>query len=103
MVLTKNWFNSTTLIVVDSQNRSVRALGGGTNVADEITRVRKQIERLSIDITSKQLLLEDQTFRDRAPEHIVKGLETTLAERRTESEKLKERLEQLEKNVGGAA
>ena len=41
--------------------------------------------------------LEDETFRSRAPEHIVKGLESTLAERRTEFDKLKERLAQLER------
>ena len=51
--------------------------------------MRKELERLTKDIASKQQRLEDQTFRSRAPEHIVKGLETTLAERRAEFEKLK--------------
>jgi len=51
------------------------------------------------DIASKQLRLEDPTFRSRAPEHIVKGLESTLAERQAELAKLKERLATLEKNL----
>ena len=64
--------------------------------------LRKELDRLTKDIASKQLRLEDETFRSRAPEHIVKGLESTLAERRTEFEKLKERLAQLEKNFDPA-
>jgi valyl-tRNA synthetase len=64
---------------------------------DEIGRLRKERQRLSIDIESKQKRLEDPTFRSRAPEPIVKGLETTLAERRAEFEKLTDRLAQLER------
>jgi valyl-tRNA synthetase len=73
------------------------------DVGAEINRLRKEIERLTKDIASKQQRLEDQTFRSRAPEHIVQGLETTLTERRTEFEKLGERLAQLEKNLGASA
>jgi len=73
------------------------------DVQAEVARLRKELERLSKDIASKQQRLEDQTFRSRAPEHIVKGLETTLAERRTEFGKLGERLTQLERNLGGTA
>jgi valyl-tRNA synthetase len=73
------------------------------DIQSEVARLRKELERLSKDIVSKQQRLEDQTFRSRAPEHIVKGLETTLAERRTEFEKAGERLTQLEKNLGEAA
>jgi valyl-tRNA synthetase len=69
----------------------------------EVARLRKELDRLSKDIVLKQQRLEDQTFRSRAPEHIVKGLETTLAERRTEFNKAGERLMQLEQNLGGAA
>jgi valyl-tRNA synthetase len=72
------------------------------DVTAEVARLRKELERLTKDIASKQQRLEDQTFRSRAPEHIVKGLETTLAERRTEFEKLKERLAQLEKNLAAS-
>jgi len=72
------------------------------DVTAEVARLRKELDRLTKDIASKQQRLEDQTFRSRAPEHIVKGLETTLAERRTEFEKLKERLAQLEKNLAAS-
>jgi len=73
------------------------------DVTAEVARLRKELDRLTKDIASKQQRLEDQTFRSRAPEHIVKGLETTLAERRTEFEKLNERLKQLEGNLGTSA
>ena len=73
------------------------------DLKDELARLRKERERLSKDIESKQTRLEDQTFRSRAPEHIVKGLETTLAERRTELDKVGERLTQLERNPGTSA
>jgi valyl-tRNA synthetase len=72
---------------------------GATNVPEEIQKIQKELERLTKDIASKQLRLEDQTFRSRAPEHIVKGLESTLAEREAELAKLKERLATLEKNL----
>jgi valyl-tRNA synthetase len=62
-----------------------------------MARLRKELERLTKDIASKQQRLEDQTFRSRAPEHIVKGLETTLAERQSEFGKVGERLAQLER------
>ena len=62
----------------------------------EIARLRKESNgSRKISLPSRQRL-EDQTFRSRAPEHIVKGLETTLAERRAEFEKLRERLAQLD-------
>jgi len=77
---------------------------GDTVLAKKVSEsLRKDLEQLSKDIASKQQRLEDQTFRSRAPEHIVKGLETTLAERRMEYEKLKERLKQLEGNLGTSA
>jgi valyl-tRNA synthetase len=71
------------------------ALEAGMDVPAEVARLKKEIERLAKDIASKQQRLEDQTFRSRAPEHIVKGLETTLAERQAEFAKVKERLAQL--------
>ena len=73
------------------------------DVRAEVARLRKELDRLTKDIASKQQRLEDQTFRSRAPEHIVKGLETTLAERRTEFDKVDERLMQLEKNLSEPA
>jgi valyl-tRNA synthetase len=67
------------------------------DVQAELSRLRKELDRLTKDIASKKVRLEDETFRSRAPEHIVKGLESTLAERRTEFDKLGERLAQLER------
>jgi valyl-tRNA synthetase len=67
------------------------------DVKAEIARLRKDRERLSKDIESKRQRLKDETFRSRAPEHIVKGLETTLGERSLEREKVNERLAQLER------
>jgi valyl-tRNA synthetase len=73
------------------------AYGETFDVEAERSRLRKELDRLTKDIASKKSRLEDETFRSRAPEHIVKGLESTLAERRTEFDKLGERLAQLEK------
>jgi valyl-tRNA synthetase len=67
------------------------------DVTARATLLRKDIERLAKDIKSKQDRLADETFRSRAPEHIVKGLEATLVERLTEFGKLGEQLRQLER------
>jgi uncharacterized coiled-coil protein SlyX len=40
--------------------------------------------------------LANSTFRSRAPEDIVRGLEATLAEQTTELRKLRSRLEELQ-------
>jgi valyl-tRNA synthetase len=69
------------------------------NLGAEIDRVRKEHDQLTKNIASNQNRLDDETFRSRAPEHIVKGLEKTLAERRAELSKLADRLSQLEKNL----
>ena len=57
----------------------------------------KEIEGLKKAIASKERQLGDETFRSRAPEKIIKGLEATLAGQRIELQKLKDRLSQLEK------
>jgi valyl-tRNA synthetase len=62
----------------------------------EIARLRKEIERLAKDIESKQKRLGDESFRSKAPVEIVKNLETTLAERQAEHQKLSDRLRQFE-------
>src|SRR5205823_6477026 len=64
----------------------------------EKTRLKKEIEGLEKAIESKERQLRDETFRSRAPEKIIKGLEATLAEQRIELRKLKDRLSQLEKD-----
>lgn len=69
------------------------------DVGAEIARSRKEMERISKDIASKERQLGDETFRSRAPEKIIRGMETTLQERRVEMEKLAGRLAQLEKSA----
>jgi len=64
-------------------------------VAAECARLKKEHERLAKNIASKERQLADDTFRSRAPEKIIQGLETTLAEQRIELTKTSERLSQL--------
>ncbi len=68
------------------------------DVAAELTRLKKEQERLTKDIGSKERQLGDETFRSRAPEKIIQGLKATLAERRIELAKTMERLTQLSGN-----
>lgn len=65
------------------------------DAAAESARLRKEIERLTKDIASKERQLGDEVFRSRAPEKIVKGIETTLSERRIELQKLQDRIASL--------
>jgi valyl-tRNA synthetase len=69
------------------------------DAALELARVRKDIERLTKDIASKERQLGDETFRSRAPEKIIRGMETTLGERRAELQRLMDRVAQIEKSV----
>jgi valyl-tRNA synthetase len=69
------------------------------DMAAELARVRKEIERLKNDIASKEKQLADETFRSRAPGKIIRGMETTLEERRVELKKLVERLRQLDRGA----
>jgi len=65
------------------------------DVGAECARLKKEHERLAKNIASKERQLGDYTFRSRAPEKIIQGLETTLAEQRVELSKTTERLSQL--------
>jgi valyl-tRNA synthetase len=65
------------------------------DVEAEEARLRKQIEGLEKAIAAKEKQLADNTFRSRAPEKVVRGLEATLAEQTTELRKLRSRLEEL--------
>jgi len=76
---------------------------GAVDVRAEVARLRKEKEKLARDLESKQNRLADQAFRSRAPEEIVRGLETTLQARQVEYQKLAERLAQLENQMGGAS
>ena len=73
------------------------AYSDAVDPAVEKARLTKEIEGLQKAIASKERQLGDETFRSRAPEKIIKGLEATLAEQRIELEKLQDRLSQLEK------
>ncbi|HTT33236.1 MAG TPA: valine--tRNA ligase [Methylomirabilota bacterium] len=63
----------------------------------ERTRLNKEIDGLQKAIASKERQLADETFRSRAPEKIIKNLEGTLAQQRIELEKLRKRLDDLER------
>ncbi|HET8924101.1 MAG TPA: valine--tRNA ligase [Candidatus Acidoferrum sp.] len=65
------------------------------NTSAEIAKIRKSIEPLTKTIASKERQLADETFRSRAPEKIIKGLEATLSQQKIELEKLRRRLEEL--------
>jgi valyl-tRNA synthetase len=65
------------------------------DVEAEEARLRKQIDGLEKAIAAKEKQLADNTFRSRAPEKVVRGLEATLAEQTTELRKLRSRLEEL--------
>jgi valyl-tRNA synthetase len=74
------------------------AYADAVDMGAEKARLKKEIEGLQKAIASKERQLGDETFRSRAPEKIIRGLETTLAEQRIELEKLQKRLAQLEKD-----
>jgi len=67
------------------------------DASTERTRLSKEIVGLQKAIASKERQLGDETFRSRAPEKIIKGLEATLTEQRSEFEKLRKRLNDLER------
>jgi valyl-tRNA synthetase len=67
------------------------------DVEAEKARLKKEIVGLQKAVTSKESQLGNETFRGRAPENIIQGMEATLTEQRIELQKLKERLSQLEK------
>jgi len=69
------------------------------NPQAEVARLKKEVEGLLKAIAAKESQLENETFRSRAPEHIIRGMETTLTEQRSALQKLQERLKQLEHNT----
>ena len=60
------------------------------DVEAEKARLKKEIEGLQKAIASKESQLGNETFRSRAPEKIIRGLEATLAEQRIELQKIVE-------------
>jgi valyl-tRNA synthetase len=73
------------------------------DVAAEAAKLRKERERLAKDIDSKRARLADTAFRSKAPQQVVRGMESALAEREAELKKLADRLAQLEAQAGGAS
>jgi valyl-tRNA synthetase len=71
------------------------AYGEAVDKPAETARLKKEFERLEKDIESKEKRLADQTFRSKAPADVVRAMETTLAERKAELQKLRARLDQL--------
>jgi valyl-tRNA synthetase len=65
------------------------------DVEAEKARLRRDLDGLQKAISSKENQLGNETFRSRAPEKIIRGLEATLAEQRVELQKIVERLGQL--------
>jgi valyl-tRNA synthetase len=79
------------------------AFSESVDVTAEAAKLRKERERLVKDIESKRARLGDAAFRSKAPEQVVRGMETALAEREAELKKLEARLAQLEGHAGGAS
>jgi valyl-tRNA synthetase len=67
------------------------------DIAGELARLRKEIEGLEKATAGKERQLGDEKFRSRAPEKIIQGMETALAEQRLELQKLRKRIGELEK------
>jgi valyl-tRNA synthetase len=71
------------------------------DISAETARLRKEIDGLQKAIASKEKQLDDPSFRSRAPEKIVLGMEATLAEQRQELQKLRMNLRQLDRGAQG--
>jgi valyl-tRNA synthetase len=65
------------------------------DVAAESVRLKKEVDGLTKATQSKQNQLSNETFRSRAPEHIIKKMESDLTEQKIELQKLQDRLSQL--------
>jgi valyl-tRNA synthetase len=65
------------------------------DVVAERARVNKEIEGLEKAIASKERQLGNETFRSKAPPSVIKQMEEALAAQRVESQKLRDRLNQL--------
>ncbi|HVH70013.1 MAG TPA: valine--tRNA ligase, partial [Candidatus Dormibacteraeota bacterium] len=96
-IIPKNQFDGKSGAVRSTASFDARiAYSEAIDAGAERARLKKEIEGLRKAIASKEKQLADETFRARAPEKIVKGLEATLAEQRVELEKLEKRLKDLE-------
>jgi len=66
------------------------------DTAAELTRLKKEIAGLQKAIHSKDNQLGNETFRNRAPQDVIKNMEEALSAQRIELQKLIDRLRQLE-------
>jgi valyl-tRNA synthetase len=71
------------------------AYSDAVDVAAEKAKLQKEIDGLKKAIAAKEVQLANETFRSKAPEKIIRGLEETLAAQRIELKKLEDRLGQL--------
>jgi valyl-tRNA synthetase len=69
-----------------------------TDAGTEIARLKKEMEGLQKAIASKEKQLGNRTFRERAPEPVIKQMEEVLAGQRIELQKMSDRLKQLGEN-----
>jgi valyl-tRNA synthetase len=88
-------------IVRSSSQFDVRVVHSAevVDIAAEKTRLRKEIEGLEKAIAAKEKQLGNETFRSRAPEKIVQGMEATLTEQKLELQKLRKRLDELDQSA----
>ncbi|HKV23835.1 MAG TPA: valine--tRNA ligase [Candidatus Acidoferrum sp.] len=71
------------------------AYSDAVDVDAEKKRLEKEMDGLRKAITSKENQLGSETFRSRAPEKIIHGMQESLATQRVELRKLEDRLAQL--------
>jgi len=98
LTVTVQKFSDTTGSIRSTSLFDLRVLFAGetTDVANEAARLKKEIEGLEKAVASKEKQLGNETFRSRAPEAIIRSMETTLREQKTELDKLRNRLRQLD-------
>jgi valyl-tRNA synthetase len=66
------------------------------DAAAELARLNKEIAGLDKAIASKQKQLDNETFRSRAPEKVIREMQEALAGQKIELEKLSDRKRKLE-------
>src|SRR5215467_4883986 len=103
-VVSRDKFDSKSGAVRSTAAFDVRVVYSETvDAGAEKARLTKEREGLQKAIASKEKQLGDETFRSRAPEKIIKGLEATLAQQKIELEKLQRRLVDLDGGSSQAA
>ena len=66
------------------------------DVATELARLNKEIAGLDKAVASKQKQLDNETFRSRAPQKVIREMQEALAGQKVELEKLSDRKRKLE-------